>query len=265
MGKEKLSEHAVISRGEKIKYYVRTPEHLAPIGERLLLISVGMEWIRSLYTEPYRITADTFLLHGHCVLSFDTPCHGERTKPYGEHIEGLCAALLKGDDPFERFIEDAGTVIDDCIRRGVVKDDQIVVCGASRGGYLALRLLAADARVGRAAAFAPVTDWQYLREFAAVKDTETVGAQNLLRYMDELAGKPIFMAIGNHDLRVSTFSCCKLHVELAAHNASRGHEESLIEFFVTDDAGHTMGDLWYHKGTQFLLYGPDEEPKQEEE
>ncbi|MEF3307718.1 hypothetical protein PV433_02250 [Paenibacillus sp. GYB004] len=32
-----------------------------------------------------------------------------------------------------------------------------------------------------------------------------------------------------------------------------GYPESLVEFYCTDDPGHTMGYHWYDKGTKFLL------------
>lgn len=250
---ELISEHVIQSCGESLKYVLRRPGgpriHAAP----QLLITVGADWRTHLLTEPYRTTADGFLANGHYALSFDIPCHGERIEPYGEGISGFCNALRSGDDPFERFVRDAMAVIDDCIRSGFATPGKIAVCGASRGAYLAFRLLVADSRVTRAAGFAPVTDWRYLSEFEAIKDTEAVEALKLHRYIESLAGKPLFFAIGNRDVRVSTLSCCKLYTELTECNLACGHPESLVEFYCTDDPGHTMGDRWYEKGTRFLL------------
>lgn len=250
---ELISEHVSQSCGESLKYVLRRPGapriHAAP----QLLITVGADWRTPLLTEPYRRTADGFLDNGHYALSFDIPCHGERIEPYGEAINGFRNAWQAGDDPFERFVRDAMAVIDDCIRLGFAVPGKIAVCGASRGAYLAFRLLVADSRVTRAAGFAPVTDWRYLSEFEAIKDTEAVEALKLHRYIESLAGKPLFFAIGNRDVRVSTLSCCKLYTELTEYNLACGHPESLVEFYCTDDPGHTMGDHWYERGTKFLL------------
>ncbi|TNJ67556.1 hypothetical protein FE784_04020 [Paenibacillus hemerocallicola] len=251
--KELVSEHVIQSCGESLKYVMRRPAGHRIHDDPQLLITVGADWRTPLATEPYRATADGFLANGHYAISFDIPCHGERIEPYGEGIGGFCNALRSGEDPFERFVRDARAVIDDCIRSGFATPGKIAVCGASRGAYLAFRLLIADSRVTRAAGFAPVTDWRYLSEFGAIKDSDEVDALKLHRYVENLAGKPLFIAIGNRDIRVSTLSCCKLYTELTERNLACGHPESLVEFFCTDDPGHTMGDRWYEKGTRFLL------------
>ncbi|MEF3302177.1 alpha/beta hydrolase family protein [Paenibacillus sp. GYB003] len=251
--KELVSEHDVQRGGESLTYVLRRPEHPCSLEERLLLITVGADWKTHLLTEPYRTTADGFLANGHYALSFDIPCHGERTGPHGEGINGFRNAWLDGDDPFERFVRDAAAVIDDCIRLGFAQPGKIAVCGASRGAYMALRLLAADPRVVRAAGFAPVTDWRILSEFAPIREAAGLEALMLHRYADRLAGKPLFLAIGNRDERVGTLSCCKLYTKLADTNRKLGYPESLVEFYCTDDPGHTMGSRWYNKGTAFLL------------
>lgn len=252
---EWLTEHTVESGSYQLNYYIRRPAGGPAIGPAWLLISTGGDWQTSLFSEPYRLTADAFVANGHFALSFDTPCHGQRTEPYGEQIEGFRHALSHGDDPFERFVGDAAVVIDDCIRQGIVSPGNIAVCGASRGGYMAFRLLAADPRISRAAGFAPVTDWRCLREFEEIRDTEPVRSLRLHQYIDRLAGKPVFLAIGNRDTRVSTLSCCKLYTELTERNTAQGFAEAMVEFYVTDDPAHTMGNAWYEKGVRFLLEG----------
>ncbi|RKN66053.1 alpha/beta hydrolase family protein [Paenibacillus ginsengarvi] len=252
---ERLSEHWVQSCGESLKYVLRSPNNARLHEKPLLLITVGADWKTPLLTKPYRTTADGFLANGHYALSFDIPCHGERVEPYGEGINGFRNAWQAGDDPFERFVRDATAVIDDCIRLGFAFPGKIVICGASRGAYLAFRLLVADSRVACAAGFAPVTDWRALNEFDSIKERPDVEALKLHNYVDRLSGKRLFIGIGNDDSRVSTLSCCKLYTELTEHNLSRGYPESLVEFYCTDDRGHTMGDYWYDKGTTFLLNG----------
>jgi pimeloyl-ACP methyl ester carboxylesterase len=253
MNKEQLSEHRVQIGGETLNYMLRRPESRHIHADPQLLITIGADWKTHLWTVPYRATADGYLANGHYALTFDIPCHGERTGPYGEGIDGFRDAWLAGDDPFERFVREAMAVIDDSIRLGFARPGGISVCGASRGAYMALRLLAADPRVVRAAAFAPVTDWRILREFGPIRDSEDVEALKLHRHIERLAGKPIFMAIGNRDERVGTWSCCKLYTDLVDYNVQCGYPESLVEFYCTDDPGHTMGSHWYDLGTKFLL------------
>lgn len=250
-----LSEHAVLREDQQLKYYIRTPQKLRSIEARLLLITVSTEWEPALLKLPHCITADKFVANGHLALSFDPPCHGERTGPYGEGIHGLCHALQNGADPFELFVHDAQAILDDCIEKGIVRPDRIVACGVSRGAYMALRLIAADSRIARGAGFAPVTDWRFLQEFEKMKDSEMLLLRRLHRFIDGLAGKPLFMAIGHSDDRVGTVSCCKLYTELQDCNLARGYDQSTIDFYITEDEDHSMGDKWYEKGAQFLLSG----------
>ena len=90
-----------------------------------------------------------------------------------EDISGLRHAFINGKDPFTMFIEEAKTVIDFCIDHEFASLGNIAVCGTSRAGYLALRLLGEDNRIAAAAAFAPVTDWRYLEEFEADQTGKT--------------------------------------------------------------------------------------------
>ncbi len=102
------------------------------------------------------------------MLSFDYTGHGERIDHFGAGIHALRNTLVEGGvNPFAVFAADAAAVIDTCLRREVAALGRIAVSGTSRGGYLALYLLAHEARVTAAAGFAPVTDWRVLSEFSA--------------------------------------------------------------------------------------------------
>ena len=130
----------------------------------LLTFAAGRE--SSLFNAPYKHTAEAFLDAGHRALSFDFVGHGERIDRFGPGIDGMRNSLvLGGVDPFAVFAEDARAVIDTCVGRGLVRPGRIAASGTSRGGYLALYLLAHEPRVAAAAGFAPVTDWRVLAEF----------------------------------------------------------------------------------------------------
>lgn len=245
--------YSLTSLGESLTYVVQRSS-ASNKGQYKLLIALAADWQTTLGQEPYRRPAVDFIDHGHAVLSFDLPCHGERAGSYGHQIEGFCYALLQGDDPFLRTVRNVSDVIDDYLQHHDRKPEEILIYGISRGGYMALRALAADGRISRAAAFAPVTDWSMLREFAQVKDEAQVRALHLQHYVDQLAGKSAFMAIGHRDQRVSTLSCCSLYVEWCKACAARGYSAELIDFYCTEDEGHTMGAASYRRGTQFLLH-----------
>jgi dienelactone hydrolase len=207
----------------------------------------------SLKKQPYSMLAEMFLQKGQRVLSFDLPNHGERINEFGSDITGLRNAFISRNDPFEMFVEDAKAVIDLCIDKGLARPGRIVVSGTSRGGYMALRLLAADERICAAAAFAPVTDWRYLNEFAEDRNRQDVIDLSLTNYCDKLVGKPVFLAIGNHDTRVSTPSCCRLYLDLMEQYTLHGIDSTLVDFCCTNDKGHTLGDFWRSLGARFLF------------
>ena len=237
-----------------------TPRLISPKKERLaprplLLLNLCADRATALSVEPYCLGVKLFLARGHRALSFDLPSHGERVDRYGEGILGWRNAWVAGEDRFRQFVEEASAVIDRCLERGDAKPGGVVVYGISRGGYLALRLMAADPRVAAAAAIAPVTDWRELAEFTAERAREDLAGLRLARFAEALAGKPIFMAIGTSDQRVSTLSCCRLFLDLQEANARRGLADSPVEFHCASmaESGHAVDDFWRMRGAEFLL------------
>ena len=206
----------------------------------------------SLFGDPYDLTAKAFLEAGHRVASFDLPCHGARLGPFGEGIPGLRDTFLAGQDPFAGFVEEGQAVITECLRRGLATAHRLAVGGTSRGGYLALRLLAGDDRIAGGAGFAPVTDWRILEEFAAQRPRRDVAALRLSRFVAGMVGRPVFLAIGGSDERVGTRSCQRLHRDLVAANAQAGLGTP-VKFVLTEDVGHSMTAPGYAAGADFLL------------
>lgn len=219
----------------------------------LLLVTLAMGAELSLFEEPYNITAQAFVEQGHRTVSFSLPHHGERIGADGEGITGFRNAFVQGRDDFAAFVEECKAVIDSCIEKGFGVPGRIVVAGTSRAGYLAARALAADERILAGAAFAPVTDWRKLSEFAADTGRVDVADLKLSNYADALSGKPFFFVIGNHDARVSTASCVEFYIALEAANVRDGHGDSHINFQVHDVPGHASQDEWYIAAADFLI------------
>jgi dienelactone hydrolase len=224
---------------------------LAP--DPVLLLTFAADRASSLTVEPYSIAAAHILGHGHRAASFDLPNHGDRIDDHGSGIDGFRDALLAGRDPFAMFVGDASALIDRCVTEGLARPGRIVVSGTSRGGYMALRLLAADQRVAAAAAYAPVTDWRQLAEFADHRDRSVVAALDLCEYTEEMAGKAVYVAIGSDDHRVSTDHCRSLAEALAGASSGPNAIRSKMECHFTDDEGHSLGAEWHRRGAVFLL------------
>lgn len=99
---------------------------------------------------------------------------------------------------------------------------EAVVVGISRGGYLALRAGSELDSVTKVVALSPVTDLARLREFDGRKVVDRLA-------VGKLARKPVFIAIGRDDTRVSTEGAVTLFWNLRAGR-----------LLVTDAPGHTL-------------------------
>ena len=231
--------------------HILSPPQLSP--NPMLFFTFADDWKTSLHVAPYNVAAQIFLARGHRVLSFDLPNHGARVDEFGEGIIGWRNAFIAGQNCFEIFLADAKSAVTRCIEKELATPHRIAVGGTSRAGYLALRLLAEDARIAAAAAFAPVTDWRDLSEFTADRDRKDVAALRLVKFAEALARKPIFIAIGNRDGRVNTQSCRVFCNALHRADALRGDGKMFLEFQVHDAPGHASNNAWQESGAQFLL------------
>ena len=228
------------------------PESLAP--RPALLLNFAADRYTSIGEAPFDIPARAFVAAGHRVLSFDLPFHGEREipgRPVG--IAGFCDAFAGREDPFAQFVAEGRCVLDAVIRTGLAEAGQAFVAGTSRGGYCALRLMAADARIGGGAAYAPVTDWRVLQEFAEAKERPEVAALALTRYAAALAGRPVWVAIGNADARVGTDRCLQFALSLAEAESAADVTASRVQFHVVPETGHSLSDDWRSAGARFLV------------
>jgi hypothetical protein len=230
-----------------------SPPSRAPAAEPSLLLTFGMTRQSALTEYPHDLPARIFTEAGHYALSFDLPNHGERIDAFGEGIGGMCAAFLAGHGPFARFVSDGRAVIDACGRLSIPGSDRIVACGVSRAAYCALRLAAADRRIRAVAGLAPVTDWRALNEFGAVRDRPEIAALALDNWAAELAGRGVFLAIGNADARVSSDACVRLAQRILEEEARLGIPSSLVELHVVPSEGHSLDSEWRSAGGRFLL------------
>lgn len=252
-----FEEYNVPNGDEVITVRLGRPENELPTPDQILLLSFANDRMTSLGTSPYSLAAEAFLGKGHCVLSFDLPNHGSQINHHGEGITGFRNAFVAGTDPFQLFVKQGQSVVDWCITQGKATAGRIAVCGTSRGGYMALRLLAADTRISAGAGFSPVTDWRDLSEFERERDREDLAARRLSCYADTLASRAVFMAIGNHDERVNTARCCQLYLDILKSKQAAEYDPATLDFYCTEDPGHSCSPAWYQKGAEFLMNSMD--------
>lgn len=236
---------------------VQTSKDKPLANDPLLLLNFSADRRSSLVDGKFGSIVKPFLDQGHRVVSFDLPCHGDRVDESGSGIAGMSASVAANKDPFDLFVEDAKAVIDELIKRGLAKSGRIVVCGVSRAGYCAIRLIAADDRVAAASALAPVTDWSVVKEFYPIKDDPRVQKLALTNYADQLAGKRIYTAIGNADSRVGTANCTRFILSVNEAEEKKGIKTSALRYLMVDDSvDHSLNPTWRKEGIQFLLKPP---------
>lgn len=250
----KLSKFSVTVGEHELPCLLAAPDQgTQPAARQALLLSFSTTRQMSLQTAPYDITAKAFTAAGHSVVSFDLPNHGDAIDEYGEGLVGMWTAHAAGADPFGRFIRQGRAVIDACLERGWGDPDHIFVCGVSRGGYCALRLMAADRRIQGVAALAPLVDWRSLAECAAVADRLQLAKLSLEHWTQQLAGRALYLAVGNHDHRVDTARCLRFALRLLEMADFSQPHLSTTEIYINNSPGHTLDDEWAHRGAQFLL------------
>lgn len=251
----KLADFPIRARNGTLMGLLAEPQDVPLASDPALLLTFVSDRRESLAKHPYDVPAKVFVAAGHRALSFDLPAHGGRITPGRKAgLVGMCEALLRGDDPFACFVADGRAAVEACLERKLARSGRIFACGVSRAGYCALRLAAAEPRIAGVAGLAPVTDWRAVQEFAGVKSRPEVAALALENYAAQLAGRAIYLAIGNRDNRVGTECCAQFALRLFEEEARLKLVRSRVRLQVVDDSpGHGLDVRWRRAGGEFLL------------
>ena len=102
-------------------------------------------------------------------------------------------------------------------------------------------------------AISPVTDWRILAEFRALAPRPETGALALHNFVPALAGRPVYVAIGNNDERVGTLQCVDFGRALMAADPAAGEAAGRVELHVAAEGGHMLSDDWGDAGGRYLL------------
>lgn len=185
-------------------------------------------------------------------VALDVPCHGADRKD-GEPAElnGWRKRLEQGDDLTGTFARKASAVLDHLIKEGYADPQRIAVCGTSRGGFMALHWAAAEPRVGAVVAFAPVTDLPTLREFHGLEKHAGTNGQALIGRASKLAGRPIWVCIGNNDERVGTDHLIAFTRKVVAESLAQ-KKPAAVELRVTATLGHRIHDTAHEEAALWI-------------
>jgi pimeloyl-ACP methyl ester carboxylesterase len=236
---------------------LRTPHIDVPEGGGSgapLLLVLGAQRRDQLAIWPHCAAAEEWEDAGYISVGLDLPNHGPRVDERGEGIDGWVSAFMAGDDPFKRAIADCCALIDACIERGHGGAGGVFVYGVSRGGYVGLRLAAAEPRVLAVAAMAPCTDWRPTRWWADVASDASVAALSIDHFAPSLAKVgAVYLVIGNHDDGVHTPSCVALASAIMELEGPTTKGTSRLELHIVETEGHTVPSYWRREGGTWLL------------
>lgn len=191
---------------------------------------------------------------GWLYVTLDPPCHG-RDAVEGEPatLSGWAHRVKHGQDLMTPFVTRCRDVLDWLVAEGYTDAEQVAAGGTSRGGLCALHFTATEPRVKAVVAISPVTKLVVLREFAEIKPEQTAkfDASSLA---EKLAGRSIWISIGNHDERVGTDDCIETcHRFVAAARKQKPDAIAPVELIVAPTKGHTAIDNAYTLAAEYVL------------
>jgi dienelactone hydrolase len=179
--------------------------------------------------------------HGYLAVSLDLPCHGGDVRP-GERagdLTGWKTRIEMGENIAAIFARKVSQVLDHLIAEKYTDPAQVAISGTSRGGFAAFHCAAAEPRFRQVIAFAPVTHLPALTEFSGAEKNEAVLALGPIHVADKLVGRPMWIVIGNHDLRVSTDDCLALAREVVRKSIGK-IEPIPVEMRLVGTIGHRL-------------------------
>jgi dienelactone hydrolase len=191
--------------------------------------------------EPYfRQCGNELAELGYLVVSIDLPCHGTQAikgEPAG--LSGWGHRVGNNEDIVAEANARLSKVLDHLIETGLTDPERVAAAGTSRGGFLAIHFAAHDPRVKCVAGFAPVTDLAALTEFRAKQEHPLVGKLSLRNQAEKLAGRPVWIIIGDVDERVGTHHAVELASRLSALAKEKKIASNVELHVMSEPRGHT--------------------------
>ena len=217
--------------------------NLASPAPTLLVFAHGIEEMKRqpIYTQVAAILSK----QGWISIIVEPPCHGEDARD-GEpvQLEGWRHRLEKEEDFISAFNAKASAILDVLVKEKISDPERVAVCGTSRGGFLAYHFAASDSRIKAAAGISPVTRLTALREFSTTSHREKAEQLNVANLAAKLAGRAVWLSIGNNDARVNTDDAIAFTREVVRATARPETPNAMIpvELLVGQASGHSKID-----------------------
>jgi len=154
-------------------------------------------------------------------------------------LGGWSYRAAKDEDFVAESNKRLSSVLDHLIKTGVADPERIVSCGTSCGGFLAIHFAAFDKRVKCALGFAPVTDLAELSEFRKTKSHPLVKKLSLAEQADKLAGRPVWIIIGDQDERVGTHAAYEVAQRITEASRKSKLPSQVVLHIMPEPRGHT--------------------------
>lgn len=190
---------------------------------------------------------------GFILVSLDMPAHGQDRRPGDTktQLAGWRERLAGGEDIVASLMPKVSAVLDALVANGTTDPARVGAYGISRGGFMALHFAAVDPRIKWLVAFSPVTDLLALDEFNGMAGNAQTRALAVVRVASRLAGRPIWMSIGNNDDRVGTDKAIALSRRIVEESLAQGKLPN-VELHIYATRGHssipaqhdTAADWW---------------------
>lgn len=206
----------------------------------------------ALGNDAYGKVGRLLLEKGIVCVSLDLPCHGKERKadePAG--IAGWRARLEKGHEVVSPFTKKVSAVLDHLVKEGISDPKKVAICGTSRGGFMAVHTAAADSRIKCTVAFAPVTDLLALREFAGTEKHAPTKDLDLRKHAAKLAGRSLWLCIGNNDERVGTEQAITFTRNVVAASVAQ-KKPADVQLHVMDTIGHRIHATAHEEAAAWL-------------
>jgi len=194
----------------------------------------------TLDSKYFRQCGNALAERGYLCVSIDIPCHGSQTRSDQPNGLGGWSHRAGTDDDFvAEFNARMSAVLDHLIESGATDPSKVAVCGTSRGGFLAYHFAAHDPRVKCAAGFAPATDLAALSEFKGKEQHPLVKRLSVLSQADRLAGRSVWIIIGDQDERVGTHHAIELAQGITAASLAKKVPSRVELHVMPEPRGHT--------------------------
>ena len=153
------------------------------------------------------------------------------------------------------FVARVRAVLDYLIKEGYTDPQHIAACGTSRGDFLAFHVAAGDRRVKAAAGISPLINPMVLREFAGTREPARAERLSIRHIAPQLAGRAVWVSIGNYDLRVDTDQVIAFTRDVVRSAAQGKQRDPLIpvELVVAPTAGHRKIDRAHELLADWIL------------